>query len=279
METIDTTSHDIVTTHDEEPDQDDAAEALARIEPELDTVDPEAYVRMNVDVPRAIRIGLGTVGRLRALRPQIAELPGIAIAKIDKLEDYALAAWYANGLAMPPTSPDSPIQPLLEEAVPLRQKLLAGADALATFGFFPPAKVAETRAGKGFLDTANDCGSLAGLYREHWAAIEHKTPVTREEVDRAAVVGTKLLKALGADGTAVVPAKAAERRVRAFSLFVSAHDEARRAVTFVRWYEGDAETIVPPLFPKARRRPSTSDGDTANPTEPALAVGTSPEPS
>jgi hypothetical protein len=102
MEAIDTTSHDIHTSRDEQPDQDDAAEALARIEPDLAAVDPQTYVRMNVDVPRAIRI-------------------------------------------------------------------------------------------------------------------EHKTPVTREEVDRAAVVGTKLLKALGADGAAVMPAKAAERRVRAFT--------------------------------------------------------------
>jgi hypothetical protein len=47
-------------------------------------------------------------------------------------------------------------------------------------------------------------------------------------------------------------------------------------VTFVRWYDDDIETIVPPLFAKSRRRPSTRDGGDTNGTEPAPADGTTP---
>src|SRR5262245_21059609 len=76
------------------PDHEDAANALARVEPELALVDPRDFVRISIDIPRATRTALGALAALRALRPQIATLPGIAMDKIDKIEDYALAAWY-----------------------------------------------------------------------------------------------------------------------------------------------------------------------------------------
>ena len=41
---------------------------------------------------------------------------------------------------------------------------------------------------------------------------------------------------------------AADRRQRAFSLFVKAYDQARRAIQYVRWEQGDADSIAPSLY-------------------------------
>ena len=51
-----------------------------------------------------------------------------------------------------------------------------------------------------------------------------------------------------------------DTRQRAFTLLVTAYDEVRRAVTFVRWAEGDADAFAPSLYAKSRkRRPGASD--------------------
>lgn len=51
-------------------------------------------------------------------------------------------------------------------------------------------------------------------------------------------------------------AAAAELRVRALSLLVREYEELRRMVTYVRWFEGDADTFVPSLYAgRGGRRP------------------------
>ncbi|HEU4538185.1 MAG TPA: hypothetical protein VFS00_28885, partial [Polyangiaceae bacterium] len=58
-----------------------------------------------------------------------------------------------------------------------------------------------------------------------------------------------------------------ETRAKLFHLFVQAHGQMRRAVVYLRWDEGDADTLWPSLF---RGRPRKARG----PSEPAA-----PEPS
>ena len=48
-------------------------------------------------------------------------------------------------------------------------------------------------------------------------------------------------------GPAVVQ-DVARIRDQAFTLMMRAYDEVRRAVTFLRWQQGDADTIAPSLY-------------------------------
>jgi hypothetical protein len=43
-------------------------------------------------------------------------------------------------------------------------------------------------------------------------------------------------------------AEVAQQRQRNFTLFVKAYDEVRRAVSFLRWKEGDLDRIAPSLY-------------------------------
>lgn len=47
----------------------------------------------------------------------------------------------------------------------------------------------------------------------------------------------------------------AERRQRAFTLFANAYDQCRRAATYLRWNEGDADELVASLHGGRTRRP------------------------
>ena len=73
------------------------------IEPELAGVDPNAFVRITSDVGKSVSMGLGAIPAMMSFRAEIVErVPQHPIELLDKLQDYALAAWSAHILAAAP---------------------------------------------------------------------------------------------------------------------------------------------------------------------------------
>lgn len=241
-----------------------AAAAFDRIIPELDALSTDALIPINLNIPRSVSQVLGVLPGLLALRPAITErLPMHDVGLLDRLETYALAAWYAHLLWLSSAGAESALKPLLGEAVPLRENLLSDAEALARRGLLDADAVAEIRAGHGNIDTANDLVALSALFSASWPEIACKTAATEEEVKRAGELGPQILAALGVreHGAAPLPADAADKRARAFSLLVHAYNQIRRAVIYLRWDEGDADEIAPSLY-KGRRGRGASSSET-----------------
>ena len=264
-----------------QPEQQAASIAYAKVEPEFKALLPEQVLRVNLDITKAASLAIAAMPGIMALRAElVATVPQFPVDKLDRLQDYALACWYAHILAMPPTSEGSPAQPLLEEAGPLRQTLLVGAQALAHKGFFDPERVADIQSGSGHFDASTDLVALARMYQEKWPEIEHRTAVDKTEVDRADVLGTELIVALGPrlmpSGEPLTAGQASENRARAFTLFMDAYDTCRRAVFFLRWSEGDAEQITPSLFVRNRSRRVQDPGEP--PAEPTVPSPPAPGP-
>ncbi|MEJ7729867.1 MAG: hypothetical protein WKG00_11665 [Polyangiaceae bacterium] len=251
-----------------------ASAAYAKLQAEIDAVPETKLLRINVDIPKTVSMVLGAWPAISSLREKvIAEAAGFPIDQLDKLPDYAFAALYTHLLAMPASSSSSPVQPMLEEAVALREDLLVAADALVHVGIFDGPRVAEIRKGSGHVDIASDLVALAALFDDKWDAVANKTAATREAIDRAAALGAELITALGArflpSGEALPVAAAATRRARAFTLFMNAYDACRRVVAFLRWNEGDADSIAPSPFLKGARRRGTEVVDVGAATDPA----------
>lgn len=264
----------------------EAAVAFMKVEPELEAIKPDDLQPINVDIPRAVAIAVGAVPHIQALRGQIAkELPSVDLRIVDEIGTYALAAWYTHLLMLPATT-EQKVAALLDEATPLREHLLIAAEALAHRGFLDEATVKAIREGKGNLDKANDLVALAALFSASWDRVKNKTTVEWPEVERASTLGPALLVALGARDQpgirAPSPSDPGLRRARAYTLFVRAYDECRRAVTFLRWHEGDVDQIAPSLFaargggrkPSAQKEP---DEEGAAPPEEPNAEGSGPK--
>lgn len=244
--------------------------ALARVQVEIDALLPEQVRRINLYVPAAVATALGTLPKLLTLRKAMLELPGGADA-LDKLEVYCLATLYAHALTVYQDDGETALRACLNEAAPLRERLLSSAELLARFGFFDEAQVASIRRGTGYLDTAQDLTSLAALFRAAWGEVSSKTFVTKGEIERAAQLGPLLIQAFGrrqqgTDGAGKL-GEAQDRLSRAYTLFFNAYDACRRAVAFLRWREGDADNFAPTLRPAVRRqRPSGDEtGDSETP--------------
>ena len=251
-----------------------AAEALERVRKEAEALREDELATINMDIPVAVSTALGALANVRAMREEVVtELPKHPIESIDRLDTYAYAAWYAHLLALPASTSPAIVKTLEDEATPLREDLLGDAESLARRKKLDAKTVAEIRAGSGQVDKANDLVALAALFTHKWADIHDKTTATEAEIQRAAELGPLLLAALGVRevGAATAPNEAADLRKRAFTLFVNAYDQCRRAAAYLRWDEGDADELVPSLWkgrggrpaPKAPAAPAEGGGTPA----------------
>ena len=241
-------------------------QAFASLLTEIAAVPTEELVRIYADVPRAARCGLLAAENVAPFLPELAKLGALLdMRPIRMLRPYSLALLHAHDLAVEGGSEAPSLAVLVAEATPLREGLLRTAELLAHYGIVSADRVAAIRHGHGHADLADDVLALGRLFDELWSQVRDKVVVTREEVDRAIALSPLLQEAIArqeADQGPVTKHKGRRFvRAQAFTLFHRAYQEARRGVVFLRWYEGDALTFVPPLRVAKARRPGAEEGD------------------
>jgi hypothetical protein len=231
-------------------------------------------LQINLDPVVAVGIARGSLPRLMKYRDQLVkEVPKFDLVNLDKLGVYALGflqTHTAYGIA---TLPPEDLARLAEEASTLQGLLFSDASALAKRGLLNSAPLNDLRGPTGYRNVAMDVLGLALLLRNNWDTISSKTCVTLSELDRAEVVGQQLLDAVCLrEQSPTKIAQATLERQQAYTLFVNAYDQVRRAINFLRWNEGDADTIAPSLYSgrATSRKKATSDIDkpTATPVTP-----------
>ena len=243
-----------------------AADAFAKIEPELASLSAESLAPVTIDLGAAVASVLAAAPRVREYREAVVEqLPHHPLWAVDKLETYAQAAWYAHLLHTYSSGSPESAKALTEEAGRLRDGLLIAAEALAHRALLDADAVARIRKGTGNADLAGDLTALAALFRESWGKVSSKTAVERTEIDRAAELGPAVLVATAAKKHKNTDTEA--QRARAFTLLVNAYDACRQALAYLRWKEGDAETLAPSLFKKRPgRKPGKKEDESAEAT-------------
>jgi hypothetical protein len=234
--------------------------AFASVLPEIQAVAASEILRTNLGMERAARRGLAVAERLRPLLPELWGLPGLDAHAVEAMPDYALAVLHAHDLATEAGGAKrTQLATLLQEAVPMREIMLCGAELLALTGYVSHERVAAIRSGQGHVDTVDDVQALGRLYLELWDRVHDKVPVTRAMVERALTLSATLHRLLGAQEIVehdplVEPSDPVHLRAKAFTLFLRAYEECRRGVTYLRWHHGDASAIVPSLYPRRSRR-------------------------
>jgi len=252
---------------------------------EIRAVPTSELVPINLDIPTAVTTALGALPEIRALRSRVvSEMPQLDVARFDKLEAYTLAIGHAHALYMAASAPQESLDQIAETAATLRETLFSDASALAQRNLLDGQRLAGLKGPHGFRNLAFDLFALAAMMRDNWGAISGKTAIQLTELDQAETLADRILTTVGQreQGPAVVAASA-EIRQRAFSLFVSAYDHARRAISFLRWNEDDVDQIAPSLYAgRTTGRRKNSDTQAARPATPPegapKAPGTSEAP-
>lgn len=126
------------------------------------------------------------------------------------------------------------------------------------------------------MNLAADLSGIAETLTEVWPKIEGKTLIQPAEIARARTLGEQLVRLFAVREKSSASAEVTETRQRAFTLVVRAYEEIRRAMTFLRWYEQDADTLAPSLYAgRGNGHTKTGGGDPSSDTTTATAPGAS----
>lgn len=244
----------------------EGAAAYERIRGALDALGADEVGVIRATAPAAVVVVFGALANIEARLGEMREAtPRLDFDELGRLRDYALALYYLHLMTTPVEGTSADLPALLAEASPLRARLLSMAETMVLFGHVAPERVAVIRSGSGHLDTAEDLGALVRLFRELDPAIASKTPVGEAMLERAGELSFQIVAAfgrrkVGSDG-AGQPSRLEDDRARAFRLMVRTYDQARRALRFLRWAEGDADVLAPSIFSGRRRERGAPPGE------------------
>jgi hypothetical protein len=177
---------------------------------------------------------------------------------LDKVEPLVLAMGYTHSLHAAASVPLLSVNELSARAVAVRQVLAMDCAALAQRGLVDGGRLKELKGPVGYKNQAFDLLTLVALMRDRWRRIKGKSAVSLAELDEAESIADRLLTAVGErEQLPLVRAAAADIRQRAFTLFLRAYNELRRAAEYLRWHTGDVDALVPSLYAGKKRRDPT----------------------
>jgi hypothetical protein len=254
---------------------DKTAEARAKLE-------AQDILPLNLDIPSAVATVIGALARAKGLHSEVIKLfAAPTLVEIEALETYADALSFAHTAVQAASRPTPPLQPLFEQASALRDLLLSDATALACRGFIDPKVLQKLKGGTGYLAIAYDLGTIVHVMRERWAEISMRSAVQPFELDQAEKLYEQVTRAFAdRERQSEAVAIATAERARAYTLMVKAYDHLRRAATFIRWEEGDANKFVPSLYAGRGGRGKHDDEEEKKELQSKLppAITTAPAP-
>jgi len=248
-------------------------EAYKNLFDEIRNLPASDVMAINIDIPAAVTTVMGALPKIKAHRDAVAShLPHHDIARFDKIEAYALAVGQAQALYQAASAPAEPLDELVAQAVQSRDLLFSDASALARRNLLDGQKLNDLKGGTGYRNVGFDLLTLVAMMRNNWTAISGNSGVKQAEIDQAAKLGARLIAAVGLrEQSPAVVAEAADNRQRAFTLFVTAYDQVRRALSYLQWNEGDVDQIAPSLYAgrnNGRRKSPDAPPVTATPAAP-----------
>jgi hypothetical protein len=218
--------------------------------PEFQALMPDDIVQVNLDIASAVSTVFGLLPKLRAHRDDITDtLIGFNLEQFDRLEDYAMALSHSNTQHFIATQPPDELQEVRDEGVEVRKRLLADVNTLIGRGYLNAASIKDLKGPVGYKNIATDLQILAAVLKDNWSTIQGKCAVQPSELNRVLKLAARILRVVGLrEQRPATIAAAADIRMRAFTQFIRAYDNARRAIIYLRWHECDADEIAPSLY-------------------------------
>ncbi len=122
------------------------ADGYERVKAYLAEIPAEQLQQLNLDVQSATSTMLGALPEMRQFREQLAKLHGFDIEAFDRLEDLVHAMKYTQGNYQIALEPPDDLLDLTIQAQKMRDRLLADAHALSTFGLFSASTLEKLKA-------------------------------------------------------------------------------------------------------------------------------------
>ena len=177
---------------------------------------------------------------------------------VDALPIVADAARQAD-VAVHATPLSSDLSAMHDQVRAEHQLLITDATSLANRKLIDAQRLEPARDVQGYQNVLRSLLILIYVLREQWAAIEAYTPLTMADLKRAEAVAKKLSSAINIRDNGVVRVPAVELRSRAGTKLVRTYEELRRKMSYLRWYHGDVDMLIPSLWANRGRKARSND--------------------
>lgn len=249
-------------------------DALAAVEGDIAAIPEEELATINLDIGLATVTVLGCMPELRSLRaPLVAKFDEETGSLVEKLDLRARAASQANVDYYGTVQITDAVTEASKRAIEMRATLLAITQLLVQRKVLGAEVLENLRGTVGFRNQAHDLQHLVSVLRRANGAAAAVVAISTAELDAAEDAARDLIVAMGLREQAPpFVSEAAEKRQRAFTLFIRTYEELRAAINHLRWREKDVETILPSLY--AGRGGRKKEEDVA----PPVVVSPAPSP-
>jgi hypothetical protein len=231
--------------------------------------------QINLDVDTVVTTALTSAAQLASIQAEISELTPPAIAsRFARLKEYGQALAHAEAIYLVATQPAPELPVLHDRALKIRLLIASDAKVLALRGLVDQRILDDLKGPVGYTNTTSDLSALIALYRLNWSKLAELTSIKASDLEEAQNAYQALMTAIvNKAETAASVEDATDQRNRAYALVLKAHDQARRAIMFVRWDEQDGDKYVPSLWAGRGFRPKKD-----KPVTPAPAPAPSGDP-
>ncbi len=239
------------------------AAAYERVRVEIASVPDDALAVVNVDVQAAVHTVRVALPALLELRPTFArELPTFDLAMLDKLSDYAEALAFLHTELKRSDKPEVNLPAMYAEAVTFRESVVAVGRSLVLLELMDTRVFEQAGRVIGYTNVAYELIGLCSTMLENLPRLGGRCPLTEEQLRRGQALANLILSEQAEKSRASSRYDLAQRnRQRAYTLLARAWVHIRRAVIYLRWAEGDADTLAPSFYPGrgASRRGESAD--------------------
>lgn len=247
-------------------------EALDRMRPTLQAMPPSEVIQAALDPSRASGVVVGSLPRIEKHRPALeAQFGEQATRCLDELPIIANATKQAD-IELVAADSANDLSEGFAQVTEDHQLLLTDAEALANRKLLDRSRVDAGRPCQGYRTTATSTLVLIALLRERWDDVKDMTPLTLDELDAIEARAQAMLKLLNEREQGSTRLPAAEMRTRSLSRLIHTYGEVRRMLTYVRWWEDDADAIAPSLWAGRRKGRTPAQDVVAPPVSPAAPV-------
>ena len=232
-------------------------DAYRLMEPLARAIPLAELLAVNIDMESAITTALGTADRVQSLRQAVQkQLPTFDISALDRLMTVARAAGHAHISWLVSDAPRDKVVALSMKCQAVRWRLHEHVTALAGQGVVFRRSYHRLMTSTHGFPLAKDLSNLTRYLRISWDQVGFQGLGERRDIERAEALADERRSEVVSHEWAQRDARyeSTELRRRFFTLLVRDHEEVRRAVTFVRWHQGDAHHVAPALFVKSRSR-------------------------
>lgn len=240
-----------------EPDERAAAD---RVHADLLLVPDDQTDPVNLDVAAVVGRVVWACTAMAPYANAIAAMPGMDVARLRKLSDFARALAYWQQRARISVAMPENVVAMVQEGMALRERTLRDLQAHVRHGHLEAAQLEAFGGTLSQRKVGEDLEAFSILVHENWSRLEGHTLLTLEAMDEAYRLGARIIDACAArDLAPATIANATLMRDKAYTLVLRTYNEARTAMQYLRRAEDDVEKIVPSLYTTRRAGKRAAD--------------------